>query len=260
MSLRISFPGRFGDLLWALPTVRTLSEKYGGAARLYIAGEFASIAPLIQEQPYIADVIPLASWGLTPPNEWQAPIPDAEGTVIHLGYRGWPTKPLPYAVAEQAGVEIDINRPWIQIEGPYPPTEIAIGFTEAWFELKLGLVIATLNDKRGDPPYLVLTPRGTRWRTEARGVAVYETTWLEAAGVIRNSDLFFGDCSALHVLACAMGKPVVLMEPMEARWNPIFYPYGMDGPHVTVVKGNDGRPTFDARACAAALKKALQVS
>jgi hypothetical protein len=69
--------------------------------------------------------------------------------------------------------------------------------------------------------------------------------------------VFLGDCSAWHVLAMAMGIPVVLVEPLEARWNPIFYPLGMDGPQVTMVRGNDGNPTFDARHVADALTRAL---
>ena len=236
-----TFPGRYGDILWSLPTVRALSEKLGEPVTFYIGGEFKGLIPLLLQQPYIRAVEALPNWGLTPPEEWIAPLvlsSDVE-ELVHLGYRGWPHLPLPYFIAEQAGVEIQLDRPWITVAGSAPSCTIAVGFTEAWFELKFGL-LSTFNPDHGDPTMLLLTIPGSRWMTEAR-----YTIRLAC------------DCSALHVLACAMGKKVILMEPMEGRWNPIFYPYGMDGPQVTVVKGNDGRPTFDSRHCADTLRKAL---
>lgn len=277
MSLLLTFPGRFGDLLWALPTVRAIAEQRGLPVDLAIAGEFASIAPLLRLQPYIKEVYPLDHWSLTPPDEWRAPV-ELKGTdwdeVIDLGYRGWPDCPLPYFVAKQAKVEIDLSRPWITV-----PTldwkwklHVAFGFSECWFELKHGLIELLFGEQYknedGDPfnegGYFVqqdpqFRSRGvftnSRWTTEAGYGATAD--WIDSAQRIQFGQVFFGDCSALHVLAVAMGKPVVICEPMDARWNEIFYPLGMDGPQVTVVKGHDGLPTFDARACAAAIEKAL---
>lgn len=252
MGLRVSFPGRYGDLLWAMPTVRAMAEHLGQPCDLFIAGEFESIAPLLLQQEYIHTVEVLRGWTGT---NWQAPT-DAE----HLGYRRWPELPLPYEVAKQAGVEIDLTRPWITATPFSTPSELIIGFTEAWFELKVGL-LEIFSDCI--PAWLVrlqmgltvqLCPTHSRWSTTWRhNKGIYETDWLASAAFLSGAKLFFGDCSALHVLACAMGVPALLMEPMEARWNPIFYPYGMDGPQVTVIKGLDGRPTFDVRHCADAL-------
>ncbi len=45
-----TFPGRYGDIIWALPTVRGISEVEG-PVDLLIAGEFASIVPLLEQQP-----------------------------------------------------------------------------------------------------------------------------------------------------------------------------------------------------------------
>lgn len=262
MSLLVTMPGRFGDILWSLPTVRALSVRASEPVDLAIAGEFASILPLLNLQPYIRRAFALDQWSLTPPEEWRAPIGDLKGTdwdeQRDLGYRGWPSTPLPYFIGEQMGVsreELQLDVPWITVNDPAPPTEIAVGFTEAWFELKLGVVLSAL--ERQPHPYLILTPVGSRWMTEARYVSRISSSWVEMAGIIRNSDLFFGDCSALHVLAVALGKPVLLCEPMEARWNPIFYPFGMDG-RVQVVLGNDGRPTFDARAVQQAIEEKLR--
>lgn len=260
MSTLCTFPGRYGDLLWALPSVRAIAERLGEPVDFAVAGEFRSMLPLLQLQPYIRTAYAIDTWGLTPPDEWRAPV-DLHGTdwdvVIDLGYRGWPTKPLPYQIAEQAKVTIDLSRPWIQVDGPGIPLDVAVGFTETWFELKFGLLMA-IDRLYINPTYIQLTLPGTRWTTETTGYASVEVVdWLGAARAIRNADLFFGDCSALHVLAVALGKPVLLCEPMEARHNDIFYPLGKTGPQVTLITGNDGKPTFDARHCADAIRQAL---
>ncbi len=270
-----TFPGRYGDLLWALPTVRAIAAATGGPVDLQIAGEFASIVPLLKQQAYLTEVIADERWSLTPPDEWRAPELSREKLVwtgytakYNLGYRGWPDAPLPLAIAQTAVREYgitglvagatDLSRPWITVKGPGLPLDVAVGFTEAWFELKLGL-LCSLEKQLPNLHLCQLTPRGSRWTTEVPpgAVGVDAADWIDAAQTIRNADLFLGDCSALHVLAVALGKPVVILEPMDARWNPIFYPLGMDGPEVTIVRGGDGRPTFDARHCADTLKAAL---
>ena len=59
-------------------------------------------------------------------------------------------------------------------------------------------------------------------------------------------------------VACALGKPCVLIEPNPHRHGDLFYPYGKTGSRVTLVVGNDGKPTFDARHCADAIWEALR--
>ncbi len=252
MRVLCTFPGRAGDILWALPTVRAIAEASGVPVDFRVAGEFAGMVPLLRQQEYLGSVRAILDWGLTPPNEWEAPVGRLGDydKVYNLGYRQWPTTALPYFVAQQAGVTIDLERPWIRVERDtlFKSTRLVVGFTEAWFELKLGLTEIVTSQP----------PIGTRWTTEGASLPVLPCGWVEAAQRIEGADLFFGDCSALHVLAVALGKKVVLMEPMEARWNPIFYPFGMDG-RVQVVKGNDDNPTFDARHCAGVLREALTV-
>jgi hypothetical protein len=257
----VTFPGRAGDLLWALPTVRAISQALGEKVGLQIAGEFASLAPLIAQQPYIEYVWSDSRWSLTPPDEWQAPAGEPLATrhpeqVIHLGYRGWPDQPLAqciYAQGQRSSDEalppLDLETPWITVE-PMVEVEplISVGFTEQWFELKYGVLSLTL-DGRCLPCFTA-----GRWTTEAW---YSPTTWLEAAQRIAASRLFFGCCSAPHVLAVALGKSCVLVEPCEMRHQEIFYPLGKTG-RVRLVMGSDGRPTFDARACAAAIREALK--
>lgn len=264
MSTLITFPGRAGDIFWMLPSARCISECLGEPVDLQIAGEFASLIPLLAQQPYIDCVHAQEDWSLThgwePPStlEWAR----QHQRVYHLGYRRWPEMPLPFETWNTVSGgflrNIDLTRPWITVEGPGAAVEVAVGFTEAWFELKLGLLVAM--ETLYAPPMVQLTPFRSRWTMEVppATAAVLACDWLDAARAIRNSDVFFGDCAALHVLAVAMGRRAVIMEPMTARLNSIFWPCGQDGPQVTLVRGLDGQSTFDARHCADALKEALR--
>jgi hypothetical protein len=259
-------PGRAGDIAWALPSCRAIAEATGSPVDLLITHEFAPLKELLRVAcPYLANVEVLPGWNLVPPREWDAPIAEQEGVrLVHLGYRGWPDRTLPHCIYEQTKREypdlplapLDLDRPWLEIRGAGVPCEIAVGWTETYFELKYGLT-CLLADRPGQPPWLVLAPPGGRWDRERRPghIPLYPCRWLEAARAIRNADLFFGDCSALHVIAVALGKRCVLVEPQEGRLNSIFWP--MDESRVTCVRGSDGLPTFDARHCADTLKRVL---
>jgi hypothetical protein len=264
-----TFPGRAGDILWALPTVRAISQALSEPVGLQIAGEFTSLAPVLRQQPYLKYVIPDPRWALTPPDEWQAPpltglAGRTTGRVLHLGYRGWPPTMLAQYVWEIARLELldteivlpplDLETPWLAVKQDiYAAGDIAVGFTEHWFELKYGLVSLLLR-RQAIPYWWDCFPEG-RWTTEGR---FHPTTWREAAERISSSHVFLGCCSAPHVLAVALGVPAVIVEPCEARHNPIFYPVGKDGPQVTLVKGLDGNPTFDARHVAETLQAVLK--
>jgi hypothetical protein len=276
MRVLASYPGRYGDLIWALPTIRALARRLDERIDLLIAGEFAPIVPLLERQDYLARVVADPAWSLS--QGWQPPnredVISPYDRVYHLGYRRWPELPLPFETwhtlhhtSATAGVpvppiaieELALHEPWITNLPAAPPTEIAIGFSECHFELKVGLVTLLENLDR---PLLVLNHDSrTRWALE-RPRGGYPLSqplpWVEMAAAIRNADVFLGCCSGLHVLAVAIGTPVVIVEPMEARWNDIFFPLGKHGPQVHLVMGNDNRPTFDARAVRETLEKALR--
>lgn len=269
MSTLVSYPGRYGDLIWALPCLRALSRRSGERIDLQICGEFASIIPLLQRQSYLGDIVADERWGMS--DGWVAPTLGAYSRYLALGYRRWPELPLPLetlctlnletarvgATQALAEAELDLQTPWITNLPPAPPTELAIGFSECHFELKVGLV--TLLEKMGVPMQVLTHETRTRWFLERPrgGYPLTHAAWLEEAAIIRNADVFLGCNSGLHVLAVAIGTPVVVVEPMEARHNPIFFPLGDRGPQVTLVKGNDGQPTFDARAVREAIEEVL---
>lgn len=283
MSVLCTFPGRYGDLLWALPTIRALSRRIHAPVDLMIAGEFRSILPLLQAQaqvdelyrpaPYLGRVWADPQWAMGS-TKAETPTPPAlpYDFVFHLGYRDWPKRALPFETLDNlnryseitgsrwtrfwplADEELDLQTPWITL----PPTTfdayksgVTIGWSDTHFELKYGITLLLQAHTNWGLDKIGNNPRG---QAEARWVP---QTWEETTQRIATAQVFLGCCSALHVLAVAVGTPVVLMEPMEARWNPIFYPLGMDGPQVTVVKGHDGNPTFDARHVRAAISAIL---
>jgi len=266
MNALCTFPGKFGDLLWSLPTARALADEMGPVDFL-VSEAYGAIAPLVEAQPYIRRVIVDPRWQvqqtapMTPQRPPSSRLLEGYDAIYHLGYEGWPTRPLPYDIAYRAGVEIDLEDPWIT---PAPhdhppgwiPSQTVTGWTDEWFELKVGITELL------DPSHRRLLPLGTaspRWSTEypwTRSIGPLD--WIETAFICSRASLFLGDCSALHVLACGLGIPCVIMEPAEARWHDIFWPYGKTGPQVTLVLGGDGKPTFDARHVREALEKALE--
>ena len=280
MQILVTFPGKFGDILWALPSVRALAEATGASIDLAVAPPYASLCPLIEAQPYVGRAFAIPDWAVVetaPMTPWQAPKVEGYDAQIDLGYRGWPDQPLAQytfarlraeacwaAIAESA---LELGRPWITAPFDVVDGEICdekelgvtVGFSDDHFELKYGLYQLVLGewDYAALHPtnHVVLAPQGSRWHREG---GTHPSTWYQAAVDIAQSHVFFGCCSALHVVAVALGVPVVMMEPASARHNDIFFPLGTQGPQVTLVTGVDQLPTWDARHVADAVRQALE--
>lgn len=276
MRITATHPGRHGDILWALPTVRAIAQAYETKVNLVIPAQYGGLADLLAQQAYIGSVLALSpeAWPIqqTAPitpryPKWQTSQPPDR--LFHLGYADWPSPTLPEDVYERAcklGVgsgakagdpilpALDLTTPWIVAEGGGSVDQIlSIGFTDEYFELKYGL--ADLVSRARHWTRRFCFPEGSRWDVEGtvHGVA----SWRQAASILARSRVFLGCCSALHVLAVALGTPVVVMEPNPDRWNSVFWPCRQDGPQVTLVRGNDGQPTFDARHCAEVIERVL---
>jgi hypothetical protein len=274
MRILVTFPGRIGDILWTMATVRAISETYGVPVDFACCASgkhFDSILPLLEAQSYIDRTSCLAAWQPREegPDPFTPRVPALDaavlqeyGAVYHLGYEGWPAPDLARDTynrflrlhqrqqPDQAPATLDLDRPWITPPGyVLDPTDLAWGFTDEYFELKYGLYwllrthyVYVPNTKR--PLSWVNVSGSPRWKHEG---GHGHTAWESAAVWIKGTRLFLGCCSALHVLACAIGTPAVLLEPAPGRWNDVFYPYGKKGPQVTLVLGSDGLPTTDAR-------------
>jgi hypothetical protein len=277
-------PGKLGDVLWALPTVRHLAEAYGEPVDFLTSAAFKHACEIVAEQPYVRHAGYLPDWQIqdtAPMTPWMPPPStgfisftshrgESEGLcwdeaqveagaydhIYHLGYRRWPALPLPFEVAATAGVPEAVwkapeyLRPWLRVASD-KTTDVAIGFTDEWFELKFGL-FAVVARRLADLDYfgVVLAAPGSRWATEGD-----QEPWIlhDAAALLQGSKVFLGCLSSLAVLACGMGKPRVLVEPNPNRHHPIF-----QHPDQGLVLGGDGKPTFDARHVADALREKLR--
>lgn len=275
MKILCTFPGKFGDLIWALPTIRAISEAIGEPVDLVIAGAYGSIVPLLKRQAYLGVVWAEVDWQVQntapmTPRVPQLPFAEAQGYdhVFHLGYRWWPETDLAretwacFAGANYGGMidlameHFDLTRPWII--PPYHidyPVAYTVGFTDEHFELKFGLAWLLHRQFLGGDAFPICVSNSPRWNNETALSGAYN--WESAAAWLAISPAFLGCNSALHVLARAMGVPVVMMEPNPQRHNDIFYPYGKSGKGVELVCGNDGLPTFDARHVWDSLQRVL---
>jgi hypothetical protein len=79
--------------------------------------------------------------------------------------------------------------------------------------------------------------------------------WSVTAQIAQGAQCYLGCLSSQWVLANALGKRCVVVEPNEHRWHPVFY---RDAPQNHLVRGNDGRPTFDARHAGDVLEEVLR--
>ncbi len=270
----VTHPGKLGDLLWALPTVRALATKE--PVHLHLAAQCKPLVSLLEKQPYIHSLVLDENWQVqdTAPATPRVPptfIPASE-RVAHLGYDRWPDLPLPFEVAMHAGLHVgslDLSR-WITTEPAFkrePSADIVLfHWTDRWFELKLGLTELVTQSVPLTSWCLRTDPNTQRWQVYKHA---YEATFEKLASEIAAVSLVVTDCSAVHVLAAAIGTPVVVVEPEQDRHHFIFWPGSVAGPgpwhpadnalgrRIFPVLGNDGKPTFDARHTADLIREVL---
>lgn len=291
MKILCTHPGKIGDSFWALPTARAIAEAYGERVDFISSADFTSHLPLLQLQPYLGRVGYCAEWRVQNTAPMSPHMPPSQGKyvsftshrgapeglefgevpsaaekdydlVFHLGYPAWPTARLAEYVYQQAraqhpdgpATQLDLSRPWIIVPAPDSRRDIVVGFTDEWAELKVGIITAVSQALGLFPDPLVLVPPGgSRLEREwEQYLSVRVANWVESANLIAGAKVFLGCLSSQAVLACAMGKPRVLVEPNPHRHHEIF-----QHPDQPLVLGNDGKPTHDARHVADALREKL---
>ena len=272
MTILCTFPGRHGDILWALPTVRAISETFDQPVDLALANNYDSLSTLISQQSYIGTCFPVPTWHYNEDVEGSHRPSRIDGyeRIINLGRTGWPTGPLAQytwetaqrLVPDQPIAPLDLDRPWIEIAAnTHYADHVAVGWSQEHLELKMGILAALVRRTYPNQTFYMLCPTfGGRWAEwdhnaeESSKLQFGYWDWLITAKILAGSRVFLGCQSALWVLANALGKTCVIMEPMEARWNPIFW---CAHPRNHRVIGNDGKPTFDARAVGDMLEEVL---
>lgn len=267
MKILCTFPGRHGDLLWALPTLRAIARSTDQPVDLLVSEKYGSLCPLIERQPYVGRAIVEPGWPVVesaPMSPRMPPVmPEGYDRYLHLGYEGWPSAPLPYEILGIAEKQLpitpshfDLLDPWIAKPYDLPAAQIIVGWSEEWFELKLGLT--EILQHRLNTPYetyrIVNVSTSPRWQAET---SLHATDWVTAAAWLHSGQIFVGCCSALHVLAVGCGRDVIAVEPSSMRLHEIFWPLGKDGTRVRIVRGIDGQSTFDGRHLVEAVQARL---
>lgn len=270
MRILCTNPGKFGDILWSLPTVRAISQSIGAPVDFATSNDYKDIIPLVDAQPYIRAARYYPEWALTETGPCAPRVPphvsNEYDRVVHLGYAGWPIGPtLPeshYKMAQAHLGELpplDLDTPWIGEDADANGIDVHIGWNIMYPELKMGLTYAIA--ARFPKLYFnlvlpeALETRYEEWDWVPSNVDRWYCDWLDRASLLARAKVFLGCLSGQWVLANAMGKPTVIMEPAAGRNdNPLFW---LDKPRNHLVRGNDGRATDNSRHVGDMLEEVL---
>lgn len=225
--LTVTHPGKVGDLLWALATVKQLASPQ---VQMVLSGYLAPVVELVRAQPYVADAVVDLRWQV----EFTAPVtpqrPEHRWTEeLHLGLESWPTPTLIEDYARRAGVVVDPWEPWLTPlhECAWLRKDIGIHLSDEWSETKAGLVTALVHALPTEK-FVLFTYPESRLAQEYR--FPFRNIHTAYTGISGLSDWLTG-CKMLvtcksfaRVMALGMGVPTVVVEPSVPRHNPVFDP------------------------------------
>ncbi len=107
-------PGKIGDLLYILPTVKFICERDGATADIYTSEMCRSTESLFKYQKYVNDFIVSKDYKMEHYNQgvqpWYMYVPMGYEKVYQLGFEHFPSGPLHKYIAGQIGLE-DIPDP-----------------------------------------------------------------------------------------------------------------------------------------------------
>ena len=223
MKTLCTFSGKYGDILWSLPTAKHIAEKIvGDKVDFGIMPQYKSLIPLLMEQSYINTAFDIENWICTgsPHGDqpWQPPADAEDGydKVYHLGYRSHPgiggiALPLIDFIAHQQDIKLDNPVPFLSVkeklERPGVPFMfVGMAFNEQHAEEKkvFADIIKELDGQTVEGMFIYISD-------------LTKLTWLDAALRLETCDLFVGDRSANWVLAKGFDKTCVTFEPNHSR-------------------------------------------
>lgn len=239
-----TFPGKYGDILWALPTVREISRITGQKVDFYLMPYYENLVPLLQCQPYIETAGVIGNWVRTHSNFGDQPWKAPEGHIIqmlndtdfgekqykstwHLGYRAHPgvtapDMPLIDFIAFQQGIQM--KPPIVPfMEAPDDVDGLAkqVAFTSggiADIVKHNDLVTYAFNDQYEKMKNIFFQDLWLEMKDS--GIEFFNLNhvhWKEAAWLLKNSLMYVGDRSACWVMATGLGKKAITFEPHPAR-------------------------------------------
>lgn len=236
-----TFTGKFGDILWSLPTAKYIAEKIAGQpVDFAVMPYYQSLLPLLVEQSYIEHAFIKEDWLRTHSNHgdqpWQPPdnikfltyAPAEYERMWHLTYRGHPgitapEMPLVDFIAYQQGISF---QGWQVI--PFLEVSDSVQEEAAKIHLSSGPMMQAIEEKRlvtysFNEQYAeqkkvffeTLWAKGSSVGLEFFNVA--EVGWKEATWLIKKSLVYVGCRSACWVLANGLGKEIITYEPHPSR-------------------------------------------
>ena len=114
--IAIAHPGKIGDALYTLPTIRELCRRHNTQADFYTSSLCAPVLPLFLAQDEIVntiiptdyEVVDFIRQGVQP---WEMPVPAHEYKKIYqLGFKEAPKGALPEYIAETAGLPREVGK------------------------------------------------------------------------------------------------------------------------------------------------------
>lgn len=215
-----TFPGKIGDLLWALPTVKVVAAD--GEVDLITSEYCRPLERLLKAQPYINDVvIPedyVIEWDGCGIQPWMMPA-DGYDEVIHLGFRMLPHLPLKEYVAYQAGVVLDdsfsITFPTFRPPEPYI---VMIMAERPLIKRDLHGLLLEIAEEVIDHAVVWLGAR----EEELPGINLTGLDFLESAGILAAADALISLPTSCAVLSHLLGKRDQFLLVFGAEALPIF--------------------------------------
>jgi hypothetical protein len=114
MKIAVGHPGKIGDALYTLPTIRHISKLYDCKIDFYTSEHCHPILEFMEQQDcinkaYISSQYKIERYdmGVQP---WYVPVDDDYDKVYQLGFQSVPDKPLPEFIAESVGFDKHIGR------------------------------------------------------------------------------------------------------------------------------------------------------
>ena len=213
MKILTSMPGKFGDILWSLATVKHISNYYKTPVTFMIMPTYFSLRPLLESQSYIDKVLVNDEWLCTGSPHGDQPFLPQNSNAIeweydvvhHLGYRYHP------GIMYQGKAVIDFLafQHGLLLEEPVCP------FIEVKSEPGNCIAYAF------NPEYPNEKKRFWDIVNSTCGLPVVDVTklpWHAAAEVINSAMCFIGDRSSNYVMAHGVAqKNIFIFEPNPSR-------------------------------------------
>jgi hypothetical protein len=212
-----TFSGKFGDILWSLPTAREIARKYFEPVDFEIMPAYESLTELITNQDYINCCSVNQGWHCEgSPHGDQPWLPQNHESlehmyehIYHLTYKSHPGiggeyLPLVDFIAKQAGFPF--------VNNPIPFIDINTDNIDDEF---MHVAYAFNNDYKSEKDIFLETVIRS---VNTKFVDVSKLSWQRAAEVIHTAIAFIGCRSSNWVIANGLGhRNIFIYEPNPAR-------------------------------------------